>query len=87
VVSVCRDSLYCPTTVAGARLLRLQCHEGIDEAKASTSGTKKQLLRIQCGNEQSWDETEANIFTQDLAWSCSAWPSWARPQSTAPCRC
>ncbi len=54
-------------TVVGARLLRLQCYEGIDEAKALYEWNyKKQLLRIQAGDEQSWDETEANIFTQDF---------------------
>ncbi len=53
--------------VAGARLLRLQCYEGIDEAKALYEWNyKKQLLRIQAGDEQSWDETEASIFTPDF---------------------
>ncbi len=53
--------------VTGSRLLRLQCYEGIDEAKALYEWNyKKQLLRIQAGGEQSWDETEANIFTQDF---------------------
>lgn len=53
--------------VAGARLLRLQCYEGIDEGKALYEWNyKKQLLRIQAGNERSWDETEANIFTEDF---------------------
>ena len=53
--------------VAGARLLRLQCYEGIDEGKALYEWNyKKQLLRIQAGDERSWDETEANIFTEDF---------------------
>jgi MoxR-like ATPase len=53
--------------LTGSRLLRLQCYEGIDEAKALYEWNyKKQLLRIQAGNEESWDETEANIFTQDF---------------------
>jgi MoxR-like ATPase len=53
--------------ITGSRLLRLQCYEGIDEAKALYEWNyKKQLLRIQVGGEQSWDETEANIFTQDF---------------------
>src|SRR5580693_6406349 len=53
--------------VTGSRLLRLQCYEGIDEAKALYEWNyKKQLLRIQAGHEESWDETEANIFTQDF---------------------
>jgi MoxR-like ATPase len=54
-------------TVAGARLLRLQCYEGIDEAKALYEWNyKKQLLRIQTEDEQSWEQAEANIFTQDF---------------------
>ena len=53
--------------ITGSRLLRLQCYEGIDEAKALYEWNyKKQLLRIQAGDEESWDETEANIFTQDF---------------------
>jgi MoxR-like ATPase len=51
--------------VAGARLLRLQCYEGLDEAKALYEWNyKKQLLRIQAGDVRSWDETEADIFTE-----------------------
>jgi len=54
-------------TVTGARLLRLQCYEGLDEAKALYEWNyKKQLLRIQAGSEESWDQTEANIFTTDF---------------------
>ncbi|MGZ4432830.1 MAG: AAA family ATPase [Trebonia sp.] len=53
--------------ITGSRLLRLQCYEGIDEAKALYEWNyKKQLLRIQAGDDRSWDETEANIFTQDF---------------------
>lgn len=53
--------------VTGSRLLRLQCYEGIDEAKALYEWNyKKQLLRIQASDDRSWDETEANIFTQDF---------------------
>jgi MoxR-like ATPase len=53
--------------ITGARLLRLQCYEGLDEAKALYEWNyKKQLLRIQAGSEDSWDETEANIFTADF---------------------
>jgi len=53
--------------ITGSRLLRLQCYEGIDEAKALYEWNyKKQLLRIQAGHDQTWEETEANIFTQDF---------------------
>ena len=53
--------------LTGARLLRLQCYEGLDEAKALYEWNyKKQLLRIQADDGRSWEETEANIFTEDF---------------------
>jgi len=52
--------------LTGARLLRLQCYEGLDEAKALYEWNyKKQLLRIQVG-ERSWQDAEADIFTEDF---------------------
>jgi MoxR-like ATPase len=54
-------------TLAGARLLRLQCYEGLDEAKALYEWNyRKQLLRIQAEDGRSWEETEADIFTEDF---------------------
>jgi MoxR-like ATPase len=53
----------------GANLIRLQCYEGVDEAKALYEWNyKKQLLRIQAeqGREQSWEEVETNIFGEDF---------------------
>ncbi|MGH2793801.1 MAG: AAA family ATPase, partial [Actinomycetota bacterium] len=53
----------------GAQLIRLQCYEGVDEAKALYEWNyKKQLLRIQAegGREQSWEEVETNIFSEDF---------------------
>ena len=53
----------------GARLIRLQCYEGLDEAKALYEWNyKKQLLRIQAeqGREMSWEDVETNIFTEDF---------------------
>ncbi len=53
----------------GARLIRLQCYEGVDEAKALYEWNyKKQLLRIQAeqGRELSWEDVETNIFTEDF---------------------
>ena len=53
--------------LAGARLMRLQCYEGLDEAKALYEWNyKKQLLRIQADEGRSWEETEASIFTEDF---------------------
>src|SRR4249919_2539039 len=49
--------------LTGARLIRLQCYEGLDESKALYEWNyKKQLLRIQAergeGETGSWDEIE-----------------------------
>jgi MoxR-like ATPase len=53
--------------VLGAGLIRLQCYEGLDETRALYEWNyKKQLLRIQAGREGSWEETEADIFTEDF---------------------
>jgi MoxR-like ATPase len=51
----------------GARLIRLQCYEGLDEAKALYEWNyKKQLLRIQADREHetSWEDVEADIFSE-----------------------
>ncbi|WP_182525386.1 AAA family ATPase [Nocardioides dongkuii] len=53
----------------GAELVRLQCYEGLDEARALYEWNyKKQLLRIQAsqGTDQAWDETHDDIFTDEF---------------------
>ncbi|MGZ4447654.1 MAG: AAA family ATPase [Nocardioides sp.] len=53
----------------GADLVRLQCYEGLDEARALYEWNyKKQLLRIQAsqGDGQSWSETHDDIFTDEF---------------------
>jgi MoxR-like ATPase len=53
--------------VTGARLLRLQCYEGLDEAKALYEWNyRKQLLRIQATGEESWEQAQGDIFTEDF---------------------
>jgi MoxR-like ATPase len=61
--------------MTGARLIRLQCYEGLDESKALFEWNyKKQLLRIQAertlGPEDSasrdWEEVETDIFSDDF---------------------
>jgi MoxR-like ATPase len=50
-----------------ARLIRLQCYEGLDESKALYEWNyKKQLLRIQADREHetSWEQTETDIFSE-----------------------
>jgi MoxR-like ATPase len=51
----------------GARLIRLQCYEGLDESKAIYEWNyKKQLLRIQADreHERDWETVEADIFSE-----------------------
>src|SRR5215211_1128299 len=50
----------------GAELIRLQCYEGLDEARALYEWNYKQLLRIQAAGDQSWDETHDDIFTDEF---------------------
>ena len=52
----------------GAELVRLQCYEGLDEARALYEWNyKKQLLRIQASRgDDTWDETHDDIFTEEF---------------------
>jgi MoxR-like ATPase len=52
----------------GARLIRLQCYEGLDESKALYEWNyKKQLLRIQAErNAAGWSEIEDDIFSEEF---------------------
>jgi len=54
--------------ITGHTLMRLQCYEGLDEAKALYEWNyKKQLLRIQADAEQrDWRKVEQDIFTEDF---------------------
>ena len=68
--------------LAGARLIRLQCYEGLDESKALYEWNyRKQLLRIQAGgpgetesggaagegrHSASWKELEEDIFSEEF---------------------
>ena len=57
----------------GMRLIRLQCYEGLDEAKALYEWNySKQLLRIQAeradreGGPADWGELQADIFSEEF---------------------
>jgi MoxR-like ATPase len=55
----------------GARLIRLQCYEGLDESKALYEWNyRKQLLRIQAGRSESstedWSALEEDIFAEEF---------------------
>lgn len=53
--------------VAGRKLIRLQCYEGLDESRALYEWNyKKQLLRIQADQGQDWSELEADIFSEEF---------------------
>jgi MoxR-like ATPase len=51
-----------------AELIRLQCYEGIDEARALYEWNyKKQLLRIQAsGDDDSWDSVHDDVFAEEF---------------------
>ena len=59
--------------VTGAALIRLQCYEGLDEARALYEWNyKKQLLRIQASavataeGRAAWEQTHDDIFTDEF---------------------
>jgi len=55
--------------MSGARLIRLQCYEGLDESKALYEWNyKKQLLRIQAERNDgaTWSDVEDDIFSDDF---------------------
>ena len=54
--------------MTGARLIRLQCYEGLDESRALYEWNyKKQLLRIQADNSSdSWTEVHDDIFSDEF---------------------
>ena len=62
--------------MVGARLIRLQCYEGLDESKALYEWNyKKQLLRIQAGRHAAeaaqgpadpWGDVEEDIFREEF---------------------
>src|SRR6187455_670450 len=55
--------------ITGARLIRLQCYEGLDESKAIYEWNyKKQLLRIQADreHERDWETVSVDIFSEEF---------------------
>jgi MoxR-like ATPase len=52
-----------------SELVRLQCYEGVDEARALYEWNHaKQILRIQAGTigEADWDRTKDDVFSEDF---------------------
>ncbi len=54
--------------ICGARLIRLQCYEGLDEGKALYEWNyRKQLLRIQAEREErAWGDISEDIFSEEF---------------------
>lgn len=56
----------------GSELVRLQCYEGVDEARALYEWNHaKQILRIQAGTAGSagggdWDQTKTDVFSEEF---------------------
>ncbi|BBY15150.1 AAA family ATPase [Mycolicibacterium litorale] len=54
----------------GSGLVRLQCYEGVDEARALYEWNHaKQILRIQAGNAADvgdWDRTKLDVFSEEF---------------------
>ncbi|MFI8565248.1 AAA family ATPase [Rhodococcus sp. NPDC078407] len=51
----------------GAELVRLQCYEGVDEARALYEWNHaKQILRIQSGTSADWDSTKLDVFSEEF---------------------
>lgn len=51
----------------GSTMVRLQCYEGVDEARALYEWNHaKQLLRITAGRDESWDDARSDIFSEEF---------------------
>lgn len=54
-------------TATASDLVRLQCYEGIDEARALYEWNHaKQLLRITATDDEGWDSTRDHVFTEEF---------------------
>ena len=55
-------------TATGSGLIRLQCYEGLDEARALYEWNyKKQLLRIQASaDDAAWDAVHDDVFSEEF---------------------
>jgi MoxR-like ATPase len=55
------------SAATGATLVRLQCYEGVDEARALYEWNHaKQLLRITAGRDETWNEARTDIFSEEF---------------------
>ena len=67
-----------------AELVRLQCYEGLDEARALYEWNyRKQLLRIQSsGTDRAWSDTHDDIFTDEFLLTRPLLTAIRRPGAT-----
>ncbi|MGK8556233.1 AAA family ATPase [Nocardia gipuzkoensis] len=64
-------------------LVRLQCYEGIDEARALYEWNHaKQLLRITATNNEDWDSTRDHVFTEEFLLARPMLAAIRNPRST-----
>ncbi|NLC98910.1 MAG: MoxR family ATPase [Actinomycetales bacterium] len=50
-----------------AEFVRLQCYEGVDEARAIYEWDHaKQLLRITAGKDESWEDARSDVFSEEF---------------------
>ena len=71
----------------GRTLVRLQCYEGLDEAKALYEWNyRKQLLRIQAEAEGTgWEEVQDDIFGEEFLLAAPADDGDRAPRSRSSC--
>src|SRR4051812_22476112 len=51
----------------GSGLVRLQCYEGVDEARALYEWNHaKQILRISAGRDETWEDARTDIFSEEF---------------------
>ncbi|TLF94891.1 MoxR family ATPase [Nocardia cyriacigeorgica] len=68
---------------AAAELIRLQCYEGIDEARALYEWNHaKQLLRITATEGEDWDHTREHVFTEEFLLSRPLLAAIRNPEPT-----
>ncbi|WP_369022904.1 AAA family ATPase [Nocardia cyriacigeorgica] len=66
-----------------AELIRLQCYEGIDEARALYEWNHaKQLLRITATEGEGWDHTREHVFTEEFLLSRPLLAAIRNPEPT-----
>ncbi|GAB90579.1 AAA family ATPase [Gordonia rhizosphera] len=66
-----------------AELIRLQCYEGIDEARALYEWNHaKQILHIQATGTRAWDEAKSDIFSEEFLLPRPLLKAISRPEPT-----